>query len=406
MKYLLLCLFNFSSILFFSQVLFKFQNDSLYNYTYVGGDEFNDTTINQDNWTLEPWPRTNMAQFFAYNKNNTRINNGVVEFALKENDSLYTIHPNEVDSAFIRKQKINLIDNTYRLKYTAGIIISKQKVHYGLYELRFKVEEGKGVWPAFWFYGGNKNEEIDVFELKGEKNNKIHIDTHCPEGCDRGYKNKLGFSTNWGGWMPVENYLHDGFNIVMFDWKPEELIWYINGYPLAYFKGSFPNPMYLFLNTQVASRFSAFQPGPDKTTVCPNKFYVDYLRVWQLIPNNDSVILQHSSNFKFSNKFVSNNLNTPSKHRGLMYNKKKFKTEEGFVSLVLSTNNKITITVLGELNTNKTKLELKSTSNVYSINYPNFEKEIQLGDNEHELEFRLTNNGKTYLRTIKIGTAN
>ena len=31
-------------------------------------------------------------------------------------------------------------------------------------------------------------EEIDIFELKCENNDRIHVDVHCPSGCARGYR--------------------------------------------------------------------------------------------------------------------------------------------------------------------------------------------------------------------------
>lgn len=385
-----------------AQILFKLINDSLYNYSYAGGDEFNASKINQNDWRLVPWPRTTMGQFFAYDDRNTTINDGVAEFLLNEKDSIYTISPVEIDSGFVRRSKITSPEGKYKMKYRAGIIISNQKYHYGLYELRFKVEEGKGVWPAFWFHGGYKNEEIDAFELKGEKNNKIHVDTHCPYGCDNGYKNKLGLKTNFGNWMPVKNYLHDGFNIMLLEWKKDEVIWYINGYPLAYFKGAFPNPMNMYINTQVSSNFSAFQPAPDKSTVFPNTFYVDYLRVWK----KDSIVrnlkLNSTANFKTSNRFKSDYRNFAKRHMGLMYNRKKFKAEDGLVSLTLTREHVLDIKVLGKLNHPKTRLQLKGSFATYEITYPDFEKEIAIDSREKEFELILSTRLKEYHRKIKL----
>jgi beta-glucanase (GH16 family) len=357
---IIICISVFFQTPLYTQVFLKLTNDTLRPYSYGGGDEFNKSTVNENDWKLHLWPTTNMAQFFAYDPNNTTIENGLAIMALKQKDSVYTINATEVDSNFINKQKITLLDHKYPLKYTAGSIMSKQKYHYGLYELRFKVEEGKGVWPAFWFFGGNKNEEIDVFELKGEKNNSIHVDTHCPYGCDRGYKNKLGFKTNWGGWMPVSNYLHEGFNVMLLDWKVNELIWYINGYPLANFNGAFPNPMYLFINTQVASQFSAFKPGPDETTTLPNNFYVDYIRVWKSDVNTTPASLKVNGDFGVSKKFVTDYKNKPLRRRGVNYSKKKLEAEQGMISLTLSPTNNLVVTVLGELISTLTSLELKN----------------------------------------------
>jgi len=385
----------------FAQVFLKLSNDSIKVLQYSGGDEFNATSINENVWSLKPYPSTNMGQFFAYESANTSVENGVVIFTLKKKDSVYTIHPGLHDSSFLKRSKLKLLDNKFPMKYSAGIIISKQKFHYGLYELRFKVEEGKGVWPAFWFFGGNKNEEIDAFELKGEKNNLIHVDTHCPYGCDRGYKNKLGFNTNWGDWMPVKNYLHKGYNIMILEWLPGEVIWYINGYPLAYFKGNFTNPMNLYLNTQVASNYSAFQPAPDESTPCPNNFYVDYLRVWSYAPENTVAALKESK-MTVSDRFASDYRNKALRHKGLMYVKKKFNAEQGMISLNLLSGNRLNVCVLGELNTEETELTLKGAFGNYTIKPEGSDATVTLDQRENKLELVIKTKSKTYTQQLLI----
>lgn len=385
-----------------SQILFKLENDSLSSYNYSGGDEFNGTKIDENYWTLLPWPKNNLEQFFAYDARNTEIQNGVAVFSMKEKDSVYKISSIEVDSSRIQKKGLKLANGLYRMKYTAGIIISKEKMHYSLYELRFKVEKGKGVWPSFWFCGGYKNEEIDAFELKGEKNDRVHVDTHCPYGCDNGYVNKLGLKTNWGDWVPIENYLHEGFNIFLLDWQADALIWYLNGYPIAYFKGSFKNPMNLYINTQVSSNYSAFQPGPDETTVFPNYFYVDYIRIWKKNTDDKKLILKPSDNFKVSNRFVSDYNNKTTKKRGLVYLRKKLKNEKGMISFNLSMDGKLIVTVLGALNNKSASVVLKGKNGDYTLSQQSNEHEINIVPSEKELELIVTIANKIYNRTITI----
>lgn len=385
-----------------SQLLFSLRNDSIRAYKYAGGDEFNSAKIDESSWGLYLWPKTNMAQNFAYNPNNTRIEDGVAIFTLNQKDSTYVINSTEVDSNFIRNQHLQLNDHKFYLKYAAGSIISKQKYHYGFYELRFKIEKGKGVWPAFWFFGGNKNEEIDVFELKGERGNEIHVDTHCPYGCDKGYKTKLGLKTNWGDWMPVANYLHEGFNLMLLDWREKEIIWYINGFPLAYFKGAFPNPMNMFINTQVASKFSAFQPGPDESTVCPNEFYVDYVRQWKPVEKNDAPILNIVPEFTISNRFSSDYFNQSERQHGLMYNKKKFNNEQGLISLIRIKENIILINVIGLMNNPNTVIELKGQYGHYRMKQLGIEREITIDSREKDLDLVITLNEKTYTQHFSL----
>jgi beta-glucanase (GH16 family) len=393
------CLLEFESK---AQLLFSLREDSLFAFSYAGGDEFNATKIDENDWGMYLWPKTNMSQNFAYDPNNTQIENGLVVFTLNRKDSIYIINATEVDSNFIRKQKIALKNHQFKLRYAAGSIVSKKKYHYGLYELRFKIEKGKGVWPAFWFYGGNKNEEIDVFELKGERGNEIHVDTHCPYGCDRGYKNKLGFNTNWGDWMPVKNYLNEGFNLMMLDWRQNEVIWYINGYPLAHFKGAFPNPMNMFINTQVASDFSAFQPGPDQSTILPNNFFVDYVRHWTQVNGDQTLLLNITPNFTTSSRFSADFQNKPIKQKGLMYTKKVFSSEKGMLSIVRLAKNRIVVNVMGAMAQPDTKLIFKGNERNYQLGQIGQESEITIDDNEKQLELNLITKNHTFIRKINL----
>ena len=54
--------------------------------------------------------------------------------------------------------------------YTSGQAISPFSLAYGYFEIRAKIPNGDGLWPAFWFWSGcgsNAYSEIDVFEFCG-----------------------------------------------------------------------------------------------------------------------------------------------------------------------------------------------------------------------------------------------
>lgn len=384
-----------------SQIVLKISNDTIRSYVYTAGDEFNALSLNEKLWKNGLGNRrVIMSQDLAFSPKNVKIEQGLACFRASKEDSNYVLSGWEVDSSYLKKNKIQMPENKFMTKYSAGCIVSKTKFHYGLYELRFKVEEGQGIWPAFWFYGGNKNEEIDAFELKCEKNNQIHVDTHCPYGCDNGYKNNLGINTNWGGWIPITNYLHNGFNILLFEWKANELIWYINGYPLAYFKGSFANPMSLFLNTSVAKDGGAFKPGPNEKTSWPNTYYVDYLRIWQAVDASADLILKPNAELGFSNKFISDYSVVTKRKRGYMYRKKELNKEEGVISLMLSPQGKLTLTVLGKIQETITGITVKGINTNCSLS--EFKQEIQTDINllDKELELEIVTKYKTYKKKL------
>ncbi|MGZ3919271.1 MAG: family 16 glycosylhydrolase, partial [Bacteroidia bacterium] len=140
-------------ILFFcinlkAQLLLKIEKDSLVTYHYAGGDEFNQKELSNE-WNNAPWPRVIMSQDLAFQPDKVSLDNGLIKFEAVKNDSIYIMGDIEIDSSFLKRKKMTLNKNQFLTKYSAGLILSKKKYHYGLYELRFKVEEGKGIWPAF-----------------------------------------------------------------------------------------------------------------------------------------------------------------------------------------------------------------------------------------------------------------
>jgi hypothetical protein len=404
---ILLASFAFSAVN--AQLLLQIKNDSIISYSYSGGDEFNQPQLRSD-WNSAPWPRVIMPQEVGFVSKNVSLENGLVKFLLLKEDSTYIMPGIEIDSSFLKRKKMTLTNNQFLTHYSAGVIFSKKKYHYGLYELRFKVEEGKGIWPAFWLYGGYKNEEIDAFELKGEKNNQIHVDTHCPDGCDRNYNGHKFINKNWGGWMPVSDYLHKGFNIMLLDWKPNEVIWYINGYPLAYFKGSLPNPMSIYLNTSVAKDNEAFNPGPDQTTPFPNSYYVDYLRIWKRNPDqttnedNKPLVLNSNDSLGLSSAFETRYDIHPKKKSGVNYKKKKLDKDLGMLTLTLSSTRKLTINKIGIAKKPKMKLSITGVESkqVYPVSLNNKEETITIDPVDKTLELKITTHSKEYLKFVAI----
>jgi beta-glucanase (GH16 family) len=385
-----------------AQLLLKVVNDSLVSYKYAGGDEFNSSQLNENDWTSGMgWTRVLMSQEVAFSPKRVKFSDGVLNLETDLEDSTYVLNPWEVDSNMIKKEKFVMTNSRFRTKYVSASIISKKKYHYGLYELRFKVEEGKGVWPAFWFFGGYKNEEIDAFELKCEHNNLIHVDTHCPYGCDQGYKNKIGLNSSWGGWMPVSGYMHDGFNTMALEWTPGEVYWYINGYPLAYFKGDFPNPMNLYINSNVAADGRAFKPGPDASTHWPNAFYVDYFRAWQPIGQSGPLVLKANRDLTMSSRFPQTKLK-PVKKRGLMYWKSKLRPINGMALLNLNDAGKLTITISGELKEAGSAVELLTKRGKVSVSNTDEKTEIDLDNSEQQVELVIKQGKKEIRKYIQI----
>lgn len=385
------------------QLLFSLSGDSLYAYAYTGGDEFNAPQLNLETWNnTVGGKRVYMSQDMAFDPQNVKLEEGLAKFLATKKDSLYTLWDFEIDSDVVKKEKLILADQKFKVKYAVGGILSKKKYLYGLYETRFKTEKGQGIWPAFWFQIAYKNEEIDVFELKCEKNNQIHVDVHCPSGCDAGYKNKMGLPVSYGGWLPLSGYLHDGFNIASMEWKQDEIRFYINGYPLAYFQGSLNHSFCVFLNTSVAKDGGPFSPGPAADNKWPNTFTVDYFRTWKKLELMEKCRLSIGPELVASEKYKSTYEIHPRRKSGFMYKKSKLKNDRGFVSVIRPARDSIVFTVTGDLNDPKTSIVVQHAGKEEVLTVNGKEIILKLEPKEKELLFSLRFRGKVYSKKIDL----
>jgi len=152
----------------------------------------------------------------------------------------------------------------------------------GRIEARLKLPRGKGIWPAFWMLGDNitsvgwpKCGELDIMEYLGHETGKIYGTLH-----GSGYD--IGGNFTFSGVDP--SYLYYTYGI---QWSPGVVKWFINGYNYCTVKQSqlaagqtwaFDLPEFIILNLAVGGNW----PGnPDATTVFPQTYYVDYVRVYE-----------------------------------------------------------------------------------------------------------------------------
>ena len=319
-------------------LLFQLKTDTTVKWEFFWGDEFTKDDIDDEKWHRGyPWGGLSIAEDEWADPANLKLKDGVLELYANRTNELKKFPDWMLDSNALRKYGKKLIDGKYPLKFTGSAIWSKTPVRYGYFECRCKMPAGKGLWPAFWLYGGNPNDEIDFMELKGERPNDIHVDVHCPERCDGGYPGVLGFPKNWGEWVRVTSSLNEGWNIISGIWTPEYVIFYLNGNAIAYFKGSFKNSMNVIANLAVAVDGGPFKPGPDEKTPFPSKMEVDYIRIWKT-PEDSVFMKKIIPNFEFAetdlkyNDISKNNLPRFKKVKRYMRAKKLMKKELGFIS--------------------------------------------------------------------------
>lgn len=168
--------FAFSFSLLKAQYLWQVFADSVVQWQYKDGDEFNGP-INEEKWRIGfPWGTKIFTQKTFVSRNNLEHTNGNLSFVLKRVDTIIQLSSNEIDTASLRRNKITLLPgNQLGFNYSGALLWSRNPYRYGYFELKFKGVTGDGVWPAFWLYGGNPNYEIDFFELKGKKKKQFTL---------------------------------------------------------------------------------------------------------------------------------------------------------------------------------------------------------------------------------------
>ena len=164
--------------------------------------------------------------------------------------------------------------------YQSGMIYSKQQFTFGYYEMNFKADKGEGFWPAFWLFG-EENQEIDIFEIGGTKTNSYHVDVHCKNGCDN-YKRFLGiFKSNWGDYIETNSDWSSSFHTAAIDWTPEGITWFIDGTPIAWWKGQFKSPMSVIANLAVTDKEGTFGGKVSSQTKFPSEMTLNFIRIRQ-----------------------------------------------------------------------------------------------------------------------------
>jgi beta-glucanase (GH16 family) len=161
--------------------------------------------------------------------------------------------------------------------YTSGKLSTARKFsfRYGTVEMRAKLPLGRGIWPAFWLLPAHEKSwppEIDVMEMLGHKPRTIYMSNH------RGLwpKTEVDMTSFTGPDFSA------GYHLYTLEWAPGWLRWKIDGVVRKETTTAVPDqPMYLVLNTAVGGKW----PGaPDRSTVFPQRFLVDYIHVYQPFP--------------------------------------------------------------------------------------------------------------------------
>ena len=167
-------------------------------------------------------------------------------------------------------------------KYTAALIETRGKASwtYGRMEVRAKLPEGRGVWPAIWTLavsgGWPASGEIDIMEYVGFDPDKVYANVH-------GRKDGTHYQSGPESYSLLRPY--DNFHVYALEWFPDRMDFFVDGnkYHTYSNNGSnpwpFDKPQYLILNLAIGGEWGG-QQGIDDS-IFPQKYIIDYVRVYQ-----------------------------------------------------------------------------------------------------------------------------
>lgn len=353
MKNRILFLFSFLFLkTITAQVMWQVKEANSVKWYLRDDDEFNGYSLNEEMWQSGyPWGPFAMSLDMLYKKENLEFDKGILTIVTKKEQTVSKVNEWDIDKKYLAKyHKTMNPDGSYNFDFSGGAFSSRKRYKYGYFEIRFKANAEKGMWPAFWLYGGHPNEEIDFYEGKGDRDQQIHIDVHCPDGCENYKGGFLNLKKNWGAWVKTSESLADGWNVISGEVEPGYVKFFLNGQPMGYFAGDFKTEQNLIVNSAVAKNNEAFNPGPDANTKFPNSFFIDYIRVW----SKEDTIARYRDNYKlFQNTPMNvengNLYDTDVKRKvNYVYDNKQLSPELGTITLLPTLYNKFSLSVLGK----------------------------------------------------------
>lgn len=244
----------------------------LENYTLVWQDEFSGDIIDPRQWSHEVNGQgggNNELQYYTDRTVNSYVDSGMLHLVA-------------------RRETYTGDDGTRYFTSARLRTMGKGDWLYGRYDIRARLPEGQGLWPAIWMlptdwqYGGwAASGEIDIMELIGHQPDRVYGTLHYggeyPDNVHSGESYQLSGGT-----------FSDGFHVFRMDWDTTEIRWYVDGElyqtqtrwfsESAGFPAPFDRRFHLLLNVAVGGNW----PGdPDETTQFPQTMTVDYVRVYK-----------------------------------------------------------------------------------------------------------------------------
>lgn len=247
----------------------------------VWSDEFNYTGLpDSSKWAYEEgFIRNHESQYYTKaRKENAWVADGMLTITGRKET-----YPNRT----YRPGSNNWQHKDSLASYTSAALITlhKKDFTYGRIEVKAKIPQGLGVWPAVWMLGVDRGlvrwpycGEIDVMEFVGHDSSHIYGTVHYADTAKREHASSSG---HIGTQQPYNN-----FHIYAVEWDSKEMRFFFDDSIYHRFDinkvgaGSdnpFRKPFYALINLALGGEWG----GAINDAILPQKLQVDYIRVYQ-----------------------------------------------------------------------------------------------------------------------------
>jgi len=251
--------------------------------TVLWSDEFNGSRLDASKWQYdtsrnkEGWYNKELQYYAANRLENLRVGGGNLTIELRKDP-----------------QEIRKFPDWGKQKYSSAKIVTQGKAafQYGFFEARAKLPCTRGSWPAFWMMPiGNEQwpqgGEIDILEHIGAQPGVVHANLHTGK-----YNHTK--QNGRGAQKPLPTSCSD-FHRYQLSWTEDEILIGVDDRAYMRVRNSepgdrgawpFDKPFYLILNLAMGGDWAGSK-GIDDASL-PQKFEVDYVRVWEMPPEVDA----------------------------------------------------------------------------------------------------------------------
>ncbi|GAA4774036.1 glycoside hydrolase family 16 protein [Novosphingobium ginsenosidimutans] len=274
------------------------------NWTMVWSDEFDGDKIDRSKWgfDVDCWGGGNDEhQCYTKSPRNATIEDGKLVITARYERVTGPALPEHLRRTSATPEAEATRDISSARLSTRG----KASWRYGKVEVRAKLPQGQGTWPAIWMlpekdrYGTwAASGEIDILEA-------VNLGVPCAK-CPGGRENTILGTLHFGGkWpnnkhkgeeVPFPEVLDGGFHTYAIEWGPERITWQVDGKTYAVrtadewsttgskVRGApFDQPFHLILNLAIGGKLAETRGlGGVRLDSYPKRMEIDWVRVWQV----------------------------------------------------------------------------------------------------------------------------